>query len=166
MATMRPHVNSRRGVLVAAATIAALLAVAPASAQVEQPAASAVSQYVETVPSTSSVGQYVEAVPTGTGSSVPPATTVTPTTPDDVNSVLDRIAMSSTYGAPASGPAGAEDSASRMPDAADATSIGASFRSALGALSTASDARLLGLLAVVLVTTVVAIGLATRRGPI
>lgn len=171
MPMVKSQITSRRGRLVAVAATAVLLAVAPAQAQGEQPGASAVNQYVETVPSTSSVSQYVEAVPTGTGSSAPGVTAEAQSARGDgaqeTSRALKRIAKSSSYGASTPGRTRAEDAAaSRMADATSTTSISASFRSALGALGTASDARLFGLLAVVLVTTVAAIGLATRRGPI
>ena len=167
---MKSHITSRWGRLIAVATPAVLLGVGPAQAQGEPPGSSAVDQYVQTVPSTPSVDQYVEAVPTGTGSSAPGVTAEAPSArgggAQTTSRALKRIARSSNYGAPAPGRMRAGNAAGRMPDPPATTSVSASLRSTLGALGTASDARLLALLAVVLVTTIVAIGLATRRGSI
>lgn len=165
------QITSLRACLLALSA-AALFAVAPAQAQGEppKPGASAVSQYVETVPSTSSVGQYVEAVPTGTGSSAPGVSAESPSARGDeeqaISHTLDGIAKSSRYGAPTPRRTRAEDvAASRLTNGPLAPSVSTSLRSTLGALGTASDARLFGLLAVVLVTTLGVITLATRRGP-
>lgn len=171
MPMVKSQITSRRAQLLAVAATA-LFVVAPAQAQGEppKPGASAVNQYVETVPATSSVGQYVEAVPTGTGSSAPGVSAESPSARGDeeqaISRTLEGIAKSSRYGAPTPRRTGTKDAAaSGMPDAPATTSVSASLRSTLGALGTASDARLFGLLAVVLVTTLGVITLATRRGP-
>ena len=68
------------------------------------------------------------------------------------------------------GMTGAPRAVSPVPEApstnpALTTSLSESFRSAVGALGTSSDARLAGLLLVVLLTTIAAVVLSIRRGP-
>jgi len=152
--------------------VSTMFLVVVAQAQAQQadpsPSASAIDAYVETMPSASGVSQYVEAVPTRTGQSAPGAPNVSSAPAEDGSAVADAlktIVESPRYGAGAS--------ASSVPDVppnADAnpaltTSLSGSFRSALGAIGTSSDARLLGVLLVVLATTVAATVLAIRRGP-
>ena len=139
-----------------------VIVVAPAHAQQAEttPGASAVDAYVESVPSASGVSQYVEAVPTGSGQTNP----ARPSGKSDsaVADALETVVQSPRYGAPTS----VSPAADALPaDAALTTSLSESFRSAAGALGTSSDARLVGVLLVVLLTTVVAVVLSIRRGP-
>lgn len=149
--------------LLALATIFTV-AVAPAHGQQAEttPGASAVDVEVptETTPGASAVDAYVEAVPTGSGQTNP--TSPGGTSGPSVDDALETVVGSPRYGAPTS--------VSTVPDgppndAALTTSLSESFRSAVGALGTSSDARLVGVLLVVLLTTVVAVVLSIRRGP-
>jgi len=140
--------------------------VAPAHAQQAEttPGASAVDAYVEapaaTTPGASAVDAYVEAVPTGSGQTNPASPGGT--SGAAVDGALETVVGSPRYGAPTS--------VSPTPDgpptdAALTTSLSESFRSAVGALGTSSDGRLVGVLLVVLLTTVAAVVLSIRRGP-
>ena len=139
-----------------------VVAVTPAHAQQAEssPGASAVDAYVESVPSVSGVSQYVEAVPTVGGQT-------NPAKPGGksgsaVTDALETVVESPRYGAPTS----VAPAPKALPrDAALTTSLSESFRSAVGALGTSSDARLVGILLVVLLTTVAAVVLSIRRGP-
>lgn len=144
--------------------LVAAFVVAVGSAHAQQaettPGASAVDAYVESVPSASGVGQYVEAVPTGNGQTNPakPGAKAGSAVAD----ALETVVESPRYGAPRA--------VSPVPEApstnpALTTSLSESFRSAVGALGTSSDARLAGLLLVVLLTTIAAVVLSIRRGP-
>ena len=145
----------------------AFIAVAdPALAQsTPVPCASAVDAYVETVPSGSSVTQYVEAVPTGHGPAAPGITkgSTTPTGSEPaMTEALKTVAVSPTYGAPIPRRTRTHDLPAVRGNAPLTTSLSESVRGAVGSLGTASDGRLLGLLAVVLTTTLGVIALATR----
>jgi hypothetical protein len=163
---------TRRCTCVAVVAAAFFAGAASALAQSNPSAgAAAVDAYVETVPSGSSVGQYVEAVPTARGPASPSAAkdhgmTSTPSTPKPaIDRALKTVAESSQYGAPASTPTRIDNADGGVPDARLTIGLSDSFRSALGALGTSSDARLIGLLAVIFATTVGAIIVSTRRGP-
>ena len=143
-----------------------VVAVAPAHAQRAEttPGASAVDAYVESPPATtpgaSAVDAYVEAVPTGSGQTNPASPGGT--SGAAVDDALKTVVGSPRYGAPTS----VSPTPDGLPnDAALTTSLSESFRSAVGALGTSSDARLVGVLLVVLLTTVSAIVLSLRRGP-
>jgi hypothetical protein len=159
-----PLAARRSKLLVAASAAIAALAAAPAAgAQEQQP------------PETPAIQQYVEAVPTGGGSSVPGVTTKkrTPLPPSaedalkqaspSTSGALEEVATSSEYGAP-DAPARSTPVAGRGPDVVppDTSASTAVWRS-IGAVGTASDARLLGLVAVLLAITVGAGALAVRR---
>ncbi len=148
--------------LLLAIVMTPMVAVAPAQALAAEkpPGASAVDAYVESVPSASGVSQYVEAVPTGSGQTDPEG-------PGGrsgaaVADALETVVESPRYGAPTAVSPTPETPSS---DAALTTSLSESFRSAIGALGTSSDARLVGVLLVVLLTTVAAVVLSIRRGP-
>jgi hypothetical protein len=148
--------------------LATMFAVVVASAHAQQeettPGASAVDAYVEsppaTTPAASAVDAYVEAVPTGSGQTNParPSGRDGPAVAD----ALETVVESPRYGAPT-----AVSPAPEAPptNAALTTSLSESFRSALGAIGTSSDARLVGVLLLVLLTTVAAVVLSIRRGP-
>ena len=120
-------------------------------------------------PGASAVQQYVEDVPTANGQSTPGATKpaaqplspaarsalrrVTPATAG----ALRTIATSPAYGAPRIGASngGATDPSS---------SQGGSLGSTADAIGTASDAPLVGLLVVLIATSIGALGLAVGRG--
>lgn len=145
-----------------AVATALIVAVAPAHAQRAEttPGASAVDAYVEPVPAASGVSQYVEAVPTGSGQTNPASPSGKGSSA--VADALETVVESPRYGAPA-----AVSPAPEAPptNAALTTSLSESFRSAIGALGTSSDGRLVGVLLVVLLTTVAAVVLSIRRGP-
>ncbi|MBA2642088.1 MAG: hypothetical protein H0U82_04065, partial [Actinobacteria bacterium] len=111
------------------------------------------------VPPTASIDQYVEDVPTSSGSSVPGVTNETRAPqPQSTADALDTVAESSAYGAPKRGVV-----PGRTLDVSPTTSVSAALRSTVGALGTATDARLLGLLFVVLATTAGAVALGAQR---
>jgi hypothetical protein len=145
-----------------AVATALIVAVAPAHAQRAEttPRASAVDAYVEPVPAASGVSQYVEAVPTGSGQTNPASPSGKGSSA--VAGALETVVESPRYGAPT-----AVSPAPEAPptNAALTTSLSESFRSAIGALGTSSDGRLVGVLLVVLLTTVAAVVLSIRRGP-
>jgi len=151
--------------LLALATMFAV-AVAPAHAQQTEttPPASAVDAYVEapaeTTPGASAVDAYVEAVPTGSGQTNPASPGGT--SGAAVDDALETVVGSPRYGAPTSVSTAPNGSPT---DAALTTSLSESFRSAVGALGTSSDARLVGVLLVALLTTIAAVVLSLRRGP-
>ena len=113
--------------------------------------------------------QYVEDVPTANGQSTPGVTKTAaqPLSPAALSALrrstpaiataLRTIATSPAYGAPTIGAsnAGATDPSS---------SLGGSLGSTADAIGTASDAPLLGLLVVLIATSLGAAGLAVRRG--
>jgi hypothetical protein len=150
-----------------ASSVFLLAAAAPAHGQrTTSPSAPSVDAYVEAVPADPGVSQYVEAVPTGTGEIE--SGSASPSSPSGegpaVAKTLEAIVESPQFGAPASTPsAGVPPNAAGDP--ALTTSVGESFRSAIGALGTSSDTRLLGVLLVVLLTTVGAVVVSVRRGP-
>jgi len=149
--------------LLVALTTLSVVAPAHAGRTDRGPNTSAVDAYVETVPSASGVGQYVEAVPTGTGD--PAGGPSSPSKDPAVAAALATIVESSRYGAPASKePASSSTPPGTANEPKLTTSFEGSFRSAIGALGTSSDARLVSLLLVVVATTVAAIVLSARRG--
>jgi hypothetical protein len=120
-------------------------------------------------PGTSAVQQYVEDVPTANGQSTPGATKPAPQplspaarialrrlTPATAGA-LRTIATSPAYGAPK---IGASNAGATHPS----SSPGGSLGSSVDAIGTASDAPLLGLLVVLIATSIGAVGLAVRRG--
>ena len=113
-----------------------------------------------TTPGASAVDAYVEAVPTGSGQTNPASPGGT--SGAAVDDALETVVGSPRYGAPTSVSPAPKGSPT---DAALTTSLSESFRSAVGALGTSSDARLVGVLLVVLLTTVAAVVLSLRRGP-
>jgi hypothetical protein len=123
-------------------------------------AAAAHAQGAGGTPGASAVDAYVEAVPTAKGQTNP----ATPSGQADpaVADALETVVQSPRYGAPASISPGPDD---RPANPALTTSLSESFLSAIGALGTSSDARLVGILLVVLLTTIVAVVLSIRRGP-
>jgi hypothetical protein len=151
----------RTPLLIAAACAAfALLSAVPVLAQPAPPS-----------PGASGVEQYRELVPGAGGPSAPgvgssdraplprAAQDALAQAPPDVASALEEIATSSEYGAPANGGSGQGGRGDVSTDAG--------LRSTLSAIGSASDARVLGVLFVVLGMTVAAVGLALsrKRGP-
>lgn len=120
------------------------------------------------------MNQYAEVVPGAGGPTAPGVgrkqRSTLPRAADDAlsqappatASPLEKIATSSTYGAPAileerRKPVGERNSV--PPDA----SFDATLRSTAAAIGSASDARLIGMLGVLLLTTLVAVALAIGR---
>ena len=120
-------------------------------------------------PGASAVQQYVEDVPTASGQSTPGATkpAAQPLSPAARSALrrltpatagaLRTIATSPAYGAPKTG---ASDAGATHPSSSPAGSLG----STADAIGTASDAPLLGLLVVLIATSIGAVGFAIRRG--
>lgn len=140
-------------------------------------------------PGGSAVNQYVELVPTGVGSKAPgierkkQRTPLPPAAKDTLKKAdpvvakpLEKIATSSDYGAPAiRAEPKAEPKTSKPrprppvrnpdivpPDAPTEVPLGTTVR----AIASATDERLLGLLVVMLMTTLGAVGLALRRAQV
>lgn len=147
-----------RGRVILLASVAVALWLATPQAQAQEP--------TETP---SAVAQYVEAVVTASEPSVPGTTketssSLSPTarralkqTPPSTAAALERIATSSTYGAPQGlGQRGGEVGITPTSD-----SVGSALQATASA--TTSDPRLFGLLLVVITTTVGTIALAFRR---
>jgi hypothetical protein len=123
-------------------------------------------------PGSSAVSQYVEMVPTAGGQSAPGvgAERRAPLSPKSAKSLkkatpevrrpLEKIVTSSTYGAPTR-PVKRSKPADQLPDRPPVPS--ATLRSGIGAIGSTSDVRLVGLLIVVLLTTVGAVVLAVGR---
>ena len=120
-------------------------------------------------PGASAVSQYAEQIPGAQGATAPGVGEVTKTplpaagrdalasSPAALASVLEEIATSSDYGAPVSN--------AREPGSQDDGSAGdGSFGGTVGTIGSASDARLLGLVLTLVVTTLAAAALAMRRG--
>lgn len=119
-------------------------------------------------PGASAVQQYVEDVPTANGQSTPGITkpAAQPLSPAALSALrgltpatagaLRTIATSPEYGAPTISQGGATHPSS---------SPGRSLGTTADAIGTASDAPLLGLLVVLIATSMGAVGLAVRRGP-
>jgi hypothetical protein len=140
--------------------------------------------YAQTPPP-SAVDQYVEMVPAAGGPKSPSKTEKKKRTPlpeegrkalekapPEVAKPLDEISTSSSYGAPEVAeprkPTEPRSNAPvRDPDIAPGTSVDSTLRGTATAIATASmdDARLIGLIVVLLVTTLGAVGLALRRPP-
>jgi len=170
MVTWAPRIRRIGGfaAAAAAAAVAALGIAAPAHAQAPPPSA---------------VDQYVEMVPAAGGPKTPgkekEKRTPLPDTGQkalgeaapEVATPLEEIATSSTYGAPAviaptPTPKPEPEGPVRDPDIAPAgTAVDSTLRSTVSTIATAStsDARLVGLLLVVLVTTLAAVGIAFGR---
>jgi hypothetical protein len=120
------------------------------------------------------VDQYVEAVATGAGPAASPAkATRTPLPPEAKNKLeqaspttaraLETIAASSRYGAPGTEIRRSGIDPRSAEDAASAVTVRAALESSVTAVATTSDTRLLGLLLVLLATTVGALALAVRE---
>lgn len=142
--------------IAAACAALALLSAAPVSAQPAPPSpgASGVEQYRELVP-----GASGPSAP-GVGSSnraplSPAAQDALAQAPADVAGALGEIATSSEYGAPAV-------SGDSAPGGGD-VSTDATLQSTLSAIGSATDARVLGLLFVLLSTTVATVALAFQQ---
>ena len=153
---------------------ATLVLAVPVGAQEPPPdPGSAVDQYVEHVPSASGPGitkKKRTRLPRAGAKALkkaPPATA----------KALTDIATSSDYGAPQVSsepepkpkpkpkpkPEPVRGGATKGSDAVTTTSVSTTLRSSVGALGTASDTRLVGLLGVLLVSVLAAVGLAMRR---
>ena len=144
-------------VAVGICSAAALSAVSLAGGQPPaQPGASAVQQYVEDVPTAN--GQSTPGVTKPAAQPLSPAalSALRRSTPATA-SALRTIATSPAYGAPK---IGASNAGATHPS----SSLGGSLGSTADAIGTASDAPLLGLLVVLIATSLGAVGLAVRRG--
>lgn len=143
---------------------AALLIVTPVRAQDPPPdPGSAVDQYVEQVPTAS--GPAAPGIAKKKRSPLPRAgAKALKKAPPKTAKALEEIATSSDYGAPqiTSRPK-PKPTTGKKSDAVTTTSVSATLRSSVGALGTASDSRLIGLLAVLLVTAAAAVAIAVRR---
>ena len=134
---------------------AALLAVSVAGAQPPaQPGASAVQQYVEDVPTANGQATPVITKPAAQRLS-PAAQSALRRSPPATAGALRTIATSPAYGAPKTG---ASSAGATLPSSSAEESLG----STANAIGTASDARLLGLLVVLIATSIGAVGLAIR----
>jgi hypothetical protein len=163
-----------RNLSVVFAALVPLIVTSAARAQVQppDPGASGVDAYVETVPATrpSAVDAYVETVPTAGSRPRPGArkaarSSLTPAAraaleklPPATASALEKVSSSPVYGAPTP-----RQRRSAAVEAAPSVSLGDTLRGTADAIDTGSDTRLLGLVAVLLVTTVGATVLAARR---
>jgi hypothetical protein len=152
-----------------AAAGAALLCVSPVRAQ-DAPPGSAVDQYVEQVPTAS--GPAAPGVTKATRDVLPRAgAKALKKAPPKTAKALEEIATSSNYGAPKVGskpkpkpkPTPTKAASDRKSDEVTTTTVRATLRSSVGALGTASDTRLIVLLAVLLVSSLAAVALSVRR---
>jgi hypothetical protein len=173
MATKVPQQKRVAGIAAAFAG-ASLVSAVPVHAQTNPPSpgGSAVSQYVELVPAAvGSKAPGAEAKTEKRQDSLPPAgENALKQAPPAIAKPLEKIATSSTYGAPE---LRAEQNATqpetqapaRDPDAVPpgATVEEVTLGTTVSAIASATDERLLGLLLTMLVTTLGAIGLALRR---
>jgi hypothetical protein len=156
--TPQPRIPLR---IAAACAAFALLSALPASAQPAPPSpgASGVEQYRELVPGAG--GPSAPGVGSSSRAPLPRAAQdALAQTPPDVASALEEIATSSEYGAPAA-------SGGSAPGGGNDVSTDETLQSTLSAIGSATDARVLGLLFVLLSTTVAAVALAfgRRRAP-
>lgn len=151
----------RMGILLACTATMLILSATQAQAQEdpENPGPSAVDQYVEAVVTASAPSVPGATKETRTGLSAAAKRALKQASPSTA-SALEQVATSSTYGAPKNRPTalGAE------PDIEPSSSSAASsLRTTVTAIGETTDTRLLGLLAVVLATTVGAAAIAVRR---
>jgi hypothetical protein len=140
----------------------ALLAATPAQSQTPAPGASGVEQYRELVPGAG--GPSAPGLAPSDQSQLPQAAQdALQQVPPGVATPLEKIATSADYGAPVDAPA-PETSPPEGGTVSTETSVDAALASAVAAVGSASDARVVGLLVVVFVTTIAAFSLAfTRR---
>jgi len=151
-----------RTLLVAVAASAALASAAHAAGSPPVPAGSAVLQYVETVPTAG--GAQAPGITAGRSAKPPPAPSASGSRVSPaLRKALATIVSSPAYGAPPS-PAARRDEApaGRRPGSA----VGRTLVAAADTIGGESDGRLLGLLGVLLATTVGAVALAARRRPL
>jgi hypothetical protein len=156
--TPQPRIPLR---LAAACAAFALLSPVPALAQPAPPSpgASGVEQYRELVPG--AAGPSAPGVGSSSRAPLPGAARdALAQAPADVASALEEIATSSEYGAPAASGGSASGGSGDV-------STDATLESTLSAIGSATDARVLGLLFVLLSVTVAAVALAfgRRRAP-
>lgn len=146
-----------RRMLASALLTAAVVPTASVAAvrQAPPPGPSAVQAYVEDVPRAS--GQSPSGHSSSSGQTLAPAAkgALRGASPA-LAAALATVATSPAYGAPQTGSSSSSASPSN-------TSLGGSLESTADAIGGASDARLLGLVVVLIATTVVAIGVAVRR---
>ena len=152
--------NVRRAIASLVAVSGAALAVASGAAyaapEQKDPGASGISQYVEMVPG--AAGPKAPGITREDNSPLPRrATKALESAPPATAELLKKVATSSSYGAPTRQAKPIERSVERTSESSLA--VGTTVE----AIATTSDARLLGLLAVVLAIAVSAIGLAARN---
>jgi hypothetical protein len=160
MALTAPSRALVRAAIAAAALV--LVTAAPAQTQTPSPGASGVEQYRELVPGAG--GPSAPGLAPSDQSQLPQAAQdALQQVPPGIATPLEKIATSADYGAPVDAPAPAT-SPPEGGTVSTETSVDAALASAVAAVGSASDARILGLLVVILVTTIAAFALAfTRR---
>ena len=110
----------------------------------------------------SAVNQYAEVIPGADGPTVPGVSNQTSAATE---ALLKELATSPTYGAPtlSASASGAEPQPTRGESDSTDVSLDATLRSTVVAIESVSQTRLLGLLAMLLLTTLAGVLLATRR---